>query len=202
MAISTYAELQTALGNWSARSDLTSRLPEFITLSEAKMNRRLRTLDMETKNASFAISSEYVAVPTNFGGVRSFYLNTTPRQVLAFMPSDSETGYFGSNSGIPRYYTIEGSNFRFGPIPNGSYTGTLTYWLKIPALSGSNTTNWLLTSHPDAYVYAGMAELAAFVGDQAQAQAWTSACYSVLDEVAGQDARDKWGGTSMAVRIE
>jgi hypothetical protein len=30
MAISTYAELQTAAGNWLNRADLTARLPEFI----------------------------------------------------------------------------------------------------------------------------------------------------------------------------
>ena len=49
MAISTYAELQTAVGNWLARSDLTSRIPEFIDLGEARINRILRSRSMITE---------------------------------------------------------------------------------------------------------------------------------------------------------
>lgn len=201
MAISTYNELLTAAANWSGRSDLTSRIPEFITLAESKINRKLRTLDMETKNASFSITGEYVAVPTNFAGVKTFYLNTTPKQNLEFMPDDSQTGYFGSASAKPRYYSIQGSNFRFGPAPDGTYSATLVYYLKVPALTASNTTNWLLTSHPDAYVYGVMAELAGFAQDWAAADKWVNAMYGVLEEVAGNSNRDRWGGNSMAVRL-
>ena len=43
MAVTTYAELQTALDNWLARTDLQSRHPEFIALAEARMNRELET---------------------------------------------------------------------------------------------------------------------------------------------------------------
>ena len=42
MAIGTYAELKTAVANWLDRDDLTDRIPEFIALAEAKMNRNLR----------------------------------------------------------------------------------------------------------------------------------------------------------------
>jgi hypothetical protein len=42
MAISTYTELQAAIPNWlGGRADLTLRIPEFITLCEAKLNRTL-----------------------------------------------------------------------------------------------------------------------------------------------------------------
>ena len=39
MAITTYAELKTAIANFLARSDLTDRIPEFIALAEARMSR-------------------------------------------------------------------------------------------------------------------------------------------------------------------
>lgn len=200
MAITTFAELQTALGNWASRSDLTSRLPEFIALAESKINRKLRTLDMVTKNASFSITGEYVAVPTNFAGVQTFYLNTTPKTNLEFMPDDSQTGYFGESTAKPRYYCIQGANFRFGPVPDGTYSATLVYYLKVPALTASNTTNWLLTSHPDVYMYLSMAELCGLTQDP-QSAAWAQAGYQILEEIAAQSNRDKWGGNSMAVRL-
>ncbi len=172
MALDNYSDLLSAAANWSSRADLTSRIPEFIELAEAKVNRKLRTKDMETKSATFSITGEYVAVPTGFGGVRTFHLNTSPRQVLQLMPGDSQTGYFGSNTGQPRFYAIEGSNFRFGPVPDGTYASTLTYFLKVPALTASATTNWLLTDHPDAYVYGVNAELAAYTHDWQVALGW------------------------------
>lgn len=80
MALDTYTDLLAAAANWSSRADLTSRIPEFIELAEAKINRRLREKDMVTKNAAFSITGEYVAVPASFGGVKTFYLNTRDRK--------------------------------------------------------------------------------------------------------------------------
>ena len=48
MAIGTFAELKTAIANWLDRDDLTARVPEFIALSEARINRALDVRQMET----------------------------------------------------------------------------------------------------------------------------------------------------------
>jgi hypothetical protein len=201
MAISTYSDLEAAVTNWSSRSDLTSRIPEGIALAEAKINRRLRTLDMVTKNASFSITGEYVATPTNFGGVKTFYLNTDPKIALEYMADEEMTALFSSGTDQPRHYNVQGANFRFGPVPDATYSSTLVYWLKVPALSDSATTNWLLTSHPDCYLYLTNAEMSAFANDLQTAQSWEQMGYQILQEIADQSARDQWGGTSMAVRI-
>lgn len=202
MALANYSDLLTAAANWSGRSDLTSRIPEFIVLAEAKMNRKLRTKDMETKNNSFSITGEYVATPSGFGGVRSWYLNTSPTQKLEFMASPLITGLYGGTTGKPRFYTVEGANFRFGPPPDATYSSTLTYFLQVPALTGSNTTNWLMTANPDAYLYGVMAELAGFAKDWDAAEKWVQAMYGVLKEIVDISNQDKWGGVSMAVRVE
>src|SRR5436190_24024474 len=51
MAITTYAELQAAAANWLVRADLTARIPEFIALAEARLNRVLRARLAETEVA-------------------------------------------------------------------------------------------------------------------------------------------------------
>jgi hypothetical protein len=108
---------------------------------------------------------------------------------------------FSSGTDQPRHYNVQGSNFRFGPVPDATYSATLVYWLKVPALSDSATTNWLLTSHPDCYLYLTNAEMSAFANDLQTAQSWEQMGYQILQEIADQSARDQWGGTSMAVRI-
>lgn len=202
MSLDTYANLKTALTAWAGgRGDITSSLGDFITLAESKMNRYLRTKDMVTKDASFSIDGEYVATPTSFGGVKTFYLNNDPKVVLEYMADEEMTGLYSSGTGQPQNYNVQGSNFRFGPEPDGTYTATLVYWLKVPALSDSNTSNWVLTSHPDAYVYGAMGEICGYTRDFEGAQAWEQAMYRVLDEIGGISAKDQWGGTSMAVRV-
>lgn len=47
MAIGTYAELQTAVGNWLGDPNLTSRIPEFISLAEDDFHMKLRVRAME-----------------------------------------------------------------------------------------------------------------------------------------------------------
>jgi hypothetical protein len=39
MAINNYTELVAAIAEWLARDDLTARIPDFVTLAEAKINR-------------------------------------------------------------------------------------------------------------------------------------------------------------------
>lgn len=199
MAIGTYAELQTAAANWSGRADLTSRITEFISLAEAKMNRRLRTIEMVTRDTNFSVTTAAtVAVPTNFAGVKAFTLNTTPLQVLQFLPQAMmNTVHADGATGKPEHYTVSGSVFQLGPRADQTYSATLVYYLKVPALSGSNTTNWMLTSHPDAYVYGVMSELAGFAKDWAAAEKWTGAMYAVIDEIKKSSGLDSYGGDAV-----
>ena len=45
--VNTYAGLVTTIGGWLNRDDLETKIPDFITLLEARLNRILRTLGME-----------------------------------------------------------------------------------------------------------------------------------------------------------
>ena len=54
MALTTYAELKTSIGDWLNRADLTAVIPDFISLAEAQIERTLRTRQMIVRaNASF-----------------------------------------------------------------------------------------------------------------------------------------------------
>lgn len=200
MALANYSDLQAAVANWMSRSDLASRIPEGIVLAEAKINRRLRTLDMVTQNTSFSIAAEYVAVPANFAGVKTFYRNGSPRVNLDYMADDVMSNLYQGAVGPPGFYNVQGSNFRFGPVPDGTYTATLAYWLKVPALAGA-TANWLMTSHPDCYLYMALGEMQGLAKNWDDAQKWEGLGYQILQEIADQSSRDQWGGNSMAVRL-
>ena len=69
MAITTYSELQTAIANFLARDDLTSRIPEYIELAEARMSRELDTRSQEKRATAPSSMVSLNSVPSP--GVRT-----------------------------------------------------------------------------------------------------------------------------------
>ena len=202
MAITTGAELATAVTNWSARADLASRIPEFVALAEAKLNRTLRTPDMETRAATFSITGEYVALPTGFLEVRSFHLNNATKDVLTYMDPDTQTQYYDTSAGAPKFFAIVGTNFRFAPVPNTTTTATLVYYTGLTTVStGGAAVNWLLTAHPDVYLYGALMEMAGYIVDDPRIPLWGQAYAMAVAQVKSMGARERWGGNSMAVRV-
>jgi hypothetical protein len=198
MAIANYVDLQASVANWLARSDLTTVIPDFIVIAEANFNRTLRTLQQETKDAAFSISTEYVAVPTGFLEARSMYLNTSPARSLSYLSADLQTDSNGW-TGRPTGFSLTGSNFRFSPAPDATYTATLIYYKAIPALA-SNSTNWLLTAHPDAYLYGSLIAASGYIQDDGRVAGIKALYEQVIAEIKGSDNKNRWGGNNMRIR--
>jgi hypothetical protein len=180
MALSTYAQLQTSIGDWLNRSDLTATIPDFISLAEAQIERTLRTRQMIVRaNASF--DSQYGAVPADFLETKSLKLTSTnPPTPLSFLSIDAldeqSTRYTGS--GKPKFFGVVGGQFRIVPIPDATYTAELTYFSKLTKLSNDVTSNWLLASSPDIYLYGALLQAAPYLQDDARIQTWPR-CTSV-----------------------
>ena len=65
MAITTYAELQTAIGDWLNRADLDQKIPDFIRLAESTLNDVLRQADMVTQSTGVSITSGRATLPSD-----------------------------------------------------------------------------------------------------------------------------------------
>lgn len=202
MALDTYANLKTSIANFLARDDLTSEIDDFIDLTEADFNRRLRVRDMETSE-SFTIDSETEALPTGFLQTRSFVLTTNPKTALQFMTPFHQAETQGSSTtGKPRAYSIESSNFRFSPAPDATYTATIVYYKAFTAISPSNTSNNILDKFPDVYLYGALYFASTFIrGMDQQTVAQFKAQYeSALQQVEMSDEKDKYNATPLVQR--
>ena len=210
MALSTYAELKTGIANWLNRTDLTDEIADdFIKLTEADYNAKLRIRQMEQID-TITIDSETESVPTGFISVRSFYilLSSTKHPLEYITPHNLFEIRGGSRSGRPRSYTIEADNeteqFRFGPSPDTSYTGYLSYYKSIAALSSSNTTNPILDKHPGIYLYGSLYHASNFLGvmDPQQTQNWLQMYIAALERCENNDKQDSYGGAPVAQRTD
>ena len=210
MALNTYTALKTAIANWLNRSDLTDEIADdFIELTEADFNSKLRIRQMEQID-TITIDSETETVPTGFIGVRSFYiLSSDTKYTLEYItPHNLFEIRGGSRSGRPRSYTIEADNeteqFRFGPSPDTTYTGYLSYYKNIEALSSSNATNYILDKHPGIYLYGSLYHAANFLGgmDPDQKQNFLQMYIAAMERCENNDRQDSYGGAPVQQRTD
>jgi hypothetical protein len=196
MSFLTYSALQAEIAGYLNRDDLTSVIPSFITLAESQMQRRLRTRKMIGRSEA-TIDNEYELLPSDFAGVRSFELDTTPKRALEYITPDALAGMKASYStaGNPIYYTIVGDEFQFLPAPGDGQTGSLTYWKKIPALSASNTSNWLLLAHPDAYLYGSLLQSAPYLIEDERLTMWGTLFTTIMDDIEASDRAETFGAS-------
>jgi len=74
-------------------------------------------------------------------------------------------------------------------FPDTGYTGELTYYGKIPVLSDSNTSNWLLAYAPDLYLYGALLEATPYLKDDERLATWSSLYANSLGDMEVADQR-------------
>jgi hypothetical protein len=205
MALTTYAELQTAAANWLDRTDLTDRIPEFIALAEASFNRTIRQPQMITKNDSFSISGQYTTLPTDTLEIIRIVMDLTPVIVLEYMTPEelSERRRALTGTGKPYYFTIVGgssSQLEVLRTPDSTYTSSIIYYTKIPALTDSATSNWLLSNHPDIYLFGTLAEAEPYLKNDERLLVWLTRLQKALTDLKLQGDREKHSGGSLRMR--
>lgn len=183
MALSTYSEIKSTVADYLNRADLTAVLPSFVTLAEAKFNRELRTRDMLTRVQATS-DDEYVSLPTDFLQHYSLELDAASAQPsMAYIGPQEAKVLKAQNrtASTTYYYTVIDGAFEIIPAPGSDLDLRMVYYAKIPALSDSNTTNWLLTKSPDLYLYSALLEAAPYLKDDDRVQLWAAARQQVMD---------------------
>jgi hypothetical protein len=182
MTISTFSELQTAMGSWLGHGLFTANLPDFIALFEAVANRRLRTRYQET-TVAVTMSGGSGALPADFLSQRRVTWPGAVKVDLEYVePSYLQAAFPVDAAGTPQVYTIEASTILVRPVDNTSLT--LLYWAKIASLSSGAPTNWLLTSHPDLYLFGSMVEAEMFGVNDERMGLWKTRRDEIFDEIS------------------
>lgn len=196
MAISTYAELVTACKNWLKRGGLDDRIPEFITIGEARIAREVRARQMEARVSSTPTTA-YSNLPSDYLSMRGVRIQGSSLGWLVYVPPDQFFSEFASGTSSDRkVYTIFGDELIFPGTPSGAIE--LWYFKKLAALSSA--TNTLFTSNPDLYLYAAMSAAQPFLKNIPQMPVWESLYTNVRDSVNTQHKEGRYP-SGMAVRV-
>lgn len=208
MTIDTYTTLQTALQNWfKGRSDtgFVSAIPDFIALCEAGLNRRLRVRQMEGRyTATITAGNQYLAAPSGMISFRRLIITSSaPARVLGYVTPDEMYALWPDSTatGTPVNYTVIGTEVQFGPTPDRNYTVEGDYYAQIPNLA-TNTTNWLLQTFPDIYLYGALLQAAPFIGNDSRIPVWQGFYTTAMTELEENDEKDRYAMSSLVIRTD
>jgi hypothetical protein len=201
MSIGNYAELQTAVANFMARSDLTSQIPDFITMAESRMSRELETREQEKRSqATLTAGDEYILLPNDFREVREVKINASPTRVLTYYsPSALDSMYSSNSQGMPEGYSIVGLEMKLRPIPDSAYQQEIVYIGSLPSISNITTPTLFIRS-PDLYLYGALAEGYAYLLDEARAAQYDQKFTRILEEIKVDEQRSHYGTGSLQIK--
>lgn len=208
--ITDYTSLQAAVTEYLARDQdttLIARIPTFVQLFEAKMNRGLFVRQMETRATTTADTSsdepEFISLPSDFQSMRRIRLSSVScKPHLDFKSGIQLDEYRSSNgnvAGQPLFFTIFGGEIELAPTPDDDYTIEMVYRTNIPALA-NNSTNWLLTLAPDLYLYGALLESAPYIKEDSRIQVWSLGLQTALDALSNLGLTSTFNSGPMMVR--
>jgi len=199
--ITNYATLQTAIGDYLARSDLATFLPNFTQSWEEKFYRDPQNWGSWMEAAlSVAIASGVAPVPADYLGLKIVYLSGNPPMKRISLDQLYSRYARGGSVGIPIYVSRNGGNFEFGPVAT---TGTLlgTYYAK-PVVLRTSLTNWLTVNAPDLLLYGSLLQAESpFLKNDKRIGVWQGFYDDALTTYRAQFKEEDYSGSPPAAVV-
>jgi hypothetical protein len=204
MTIGTYAQLKDTIADFLLRDDLTAAIPTFIRLAEARIDRDLRHWRQEKRSVA-QLDTQYSAIPADFLRPIRLQITDLPTGEVAPISTAQMLQLRGDRNdrvGRPTNYALTAGSIELYPTPDNTYNASLVYYGRIDALSDSNTTNWLLTEAPDAYLYGALIHSAPYLKDDPRITVWGTLYTVAIDTLNTTSEDAKFGGTGLVMKTK
>lgn len=190
MGLTTYSDLKAAIQDWSHRTDVNTKIDDFIDMAESEIWNNLRVREMEARATNTA-STRYLNLPEGFLEMRRLQLvsGSTYYDISAASP---ESMQISGTSGRPAYFTVT-TQLEFDRTPDSSYTIEMQYYRKLTALSSSNTTSTILTAYPTVYLFGSLWALYQWANEEERAEYYYQKFISAIDLANGKDKKGRYG---------
>lgn len=203
MDLTNLTGLSAAIADYLERTDMSERIPGWISLAEAQIARDLRRTAVR---ATTTIFGDSVTLPADVVELRSArlvtsntHLDTPLMNVTPEMLADRRAGR--SATGRPTHFTQLARTLQFVPACDQPYTMEYTYFQKLTPLSASNPSNVVLVEAPDAYVFGTLKEAAVFLQDDERVALWEAKYNNAIDSLTKVRLNEETGGSLRQARL-
>lgn len=203
MSLDTYTNLQAEVTDLLNRGDLAAKVPTWIALVEARLQRILEGRNMRSTVGVAFTTSGTIALPSDFRSPVALTLETQLRTWdVTLVPYALMTQKRGElTAGPPLYATVLNGNLLIAPLADSDtdYTGTLVYDANVAPLSATNPSNWVLVNHPDVYLYGAALHSAPYLKDDERLQMWKDLHDTAIEEVRLATDRAEFGTAPLRI---
>ena len=194
MGVLTYDALKLSIAGWLNRTDLTARIPDFITLLEARINRDIRWRKMIVRDVVIAPSIDeiYENLPSDFLELKEIRFNTNPPVEPEYCTPSRLNRLRALNptaTGTPRFYTITGQQIVFDRLATGGPELEIASYVKFPVLEENTQTTLLLIEHPDIYLYGSLLQAEPYLKNDERLQVWATLYGNAVDSLESADKK-------------
>lgn len=196
MAISNYSELKTAIKTWEdLDSSLDGQLDDILVMANDALNNgmdigaasipALRVREMEAVS-SLTPTSGACTLPTDYLHYRRVVEKASTRRPLSYITPDAvDQKYPDRASGLSSDFTIIGGSLYMFPVSSNDIE--LTYYQKIPDITSTATTNWLLTKRPAIYLHSCLFQIGIIRRDDGLVQRSAQMVGGIANAMMGND---------------
>jgi hypothetical protein len=210
MAISNFGELKSSIESWLERTDLNSRVSDFISLAERRIFRTLRCPANETKRTFTSYDGEVgLCIPDDFLELKNLTWDGCPLErisdqrylALSCGPDIRTDNGNVQPAGRPRFFARYACKFVVWPWPPEDNTGIiqLNYWQdQSGMLVADEDTTPILTIAPGAYLYGALVEAEAFIMNDSRIPLWESRFQDTIEslQILADDSELSGGHTT------
>jgi hypothetical protein len=198
LALSNYTELQAAVADWANRTDLTSRIPDFITLAEREIARRLRKT---TVRAALSLDTQEVSLPTDCEELRSIRLDTDLyKHNIEIGTPEMLAERRKLESGLPFFGAVVNNVLLLECEPRETFNAEIVYYQKLVPLA-TTATNDLFAASPDLYLWGALREVALFLEQDERFAQWDQRFQMALDAEETRRQNAEYGASLTPVRL-
>jgi hypothetical protein len=130
-------------------------------------------------------------LPTDYIEYKRVVELASIRRPLKYIGEDAADGLYPTRAGgLSCHFMIVGDSLTALPLSSNDIE--LTYYQKIPALTEANTTNWLLTQHPNLYLHTCLLYVGEFISDDARITKESTFVQNYVDLLHAADNRGKF----------
>ena len=206
MAITNYTNLQSTIADFLNRDDLSAVIPTFIQLAEAQVMREIRHWKMEARTSGQQTGGdEYMQIPNDWLETIRMHITDSGTSAITLTSRAAMADIRAKNENVstvlPYLYCHADSQFELYPTPTDTTNIELLYYQKIPALSASNVTNWLLEDAPDVYLYGSLLHSAPYLAEDARVAVWAQMYSAAVQNVNNASEQARYSGSGMTLKV-
>lgn len=201
MALNTRQTLEAAIRDWLNREDqsIINRTPDFITLAETRIFKRLRCKSNEVLQTFNNVTIPQIPIPADLAEVKLLIFDDS---LLRYRSDQRYAARSNTEiSGTASYFTRLGDQYIIWPWPDGGDARADLYYYQRQALGTQpKQTTQVLIDSPGLYLFGALLEAAPYLKFPENVPLWQAKYDQTLDELMDDTWESEFAGSTNSVQ--